>query len=140
MLPSPVATPTVSPEQFRGEFSIFRDRRFINSCSKGPLADAVRAALQEYLDDWAREGSDWERWGAWVEEARHTFAGLIGVEAPPHIWEDNNGNPIVFDGLDSGYSPEPANVPAFVASQHPGVRYNVIYDTGGVYVFRRGSP
>jgi arylsulfatase A-like enzyme len=30
-----------------------------------------------------------------------TFAGLIGVEPPPHIWEDNNGNPIVFDGLDN---------------------------------------
>jgi arylsulfatase A-like enzyme len=30
-----------------------------------------------------------------------TFAGLIGVEAPPHIWQDNNGNPIVFDGIDN---------------------------------------
>jgi len=60
------------------------------------------------------------------------------------LWIGNAGNPdtdyIVFDGLDSGYSPEPANVPAFVASQHPGVRYNLIYGTGGVYVFRRGGP
>jgi len=59
------------------------------------------------------------------------------------LWIGNAGNPdtdyIVFDGLDSGYSPEPANVPAFVASQHPGVRYNLIYGTGGVYVFRRGG-
>jgi arylsulfatase len=30
-----------------------------------------------------------------------TFAGLIGVEPPPHIWQDNNGNPIVFDGIDN---------------------------------------
>ena len=30
-----------------------------------------------------------------------TFAGIIGAEAPPHIWEDNNGNPIVFDGIDN---------------------------------------
>ena len=56
----------------------------------------------------------------------------------------NPGNPdaayIVFDGTDSGYSPEPANIPAFVASQHPGVTYNVIYDTGGVYVFHRSGP
>ena len=29
------------------------------------------------------------------------IAGLIGAEAPPHIWVDNNGNPIVFDGLDN---------------------------------------
>ena len=60
------------------------------------------------------------------------------------FWIGNAGNPdtdyIVFDGLDSGYSPEPANIPAFVASQHPGVRYTVIYDTGGVYVFRRAGP
>lgn len=30
-----------------------------------------------------------------------TFAGLIGVEPPPHIWEDNDGKPIVFDGIDN---------------------------------------
>ena len=60
------------------------------------------------------------------------------------FWIGNSGNPatkyIVFDGTDSGYSPEPANVPAFVASQHPGITYNVIYDTGGIYVFRRSGP
>ena len=60
------------------------------------------------------------------------------------FWIGNSGNPateyIVFDGIDSGYSPEPANVPAFVASQHPGITYNVIYDTGGIYVFRRSGP
>jgi hypothetical protein len=59
------------------------------------------------------------------------------------FWIGNPGNPstayIVFDGTDSGYSPEPANIPAFVASQHPGVTYNVIYDTGDVYVFRRSG-
>jgi uncharacterized membrane protein len=60
------------------------------------------------------------------------------------FWIGNPGNPntayIVFDGTDSGYSPEPANIPAFVASQHPGTTYNVIYDTGDVYVFRRSGP
>jgi uncharacterized membrane protein len=56
------------------------------------------------------------------------------------FWIGNSGNPdteyIVFDGTDSGYSPEPANIPAFVASQHRGRRYQVIYDTGDIYVFR----
>jgi uncharacterized membrane protein len=60
------------------------------------------------------------------------------------FWIGNAGNPstayIVFDGTDSGYSPEPANIPAFVASQHPGVRYSVIFDTGDIYVFRRDGP
>ncbi len=59
------------------------------------------------------------------------------------FWIGNPGNPdtayIVFDGTDSGYSPEPANIPAFVASQHPRTRYGVIYDTGNIYVFRRSG-
>ena len=59
------------------------------------------------------------------------------------FWIGNPGNPdtayIVFDGTDSGYSPEPSNIPAFVASQHPRTRYSVIYGTGGIYVFRRSG-
>jgi arylsulfatase len=30
-----------------------------------------------------------------------TFAGILGLQAPPHIWKDNEGKPIVFDGLDN---------------------------------------
>jgi arylsulfatase A-like enzyme len=30
-----------------------------------------------------------------------TFARLAGVEPPPHIWTDNKGKPIVFDGIDN---------------------------------------
>jgi uncharacterized membrane protein len=60
------------------------------------------------------------------------------------FWIGNAGNPntdyIVFDGTNSGYEPEPANVPSFIASQHPGVRYQVIYDTGDIYVLRRAGP
>jgi hypothetical protein len=56
------------------------------------------------------------------------------------FWIGNAGNPntqyIVFDGANSGYSPAPASVPAFVASQHPGVTYRVIYQGSDVYVFR----
>jgi uncharacterized membrane protein len=59
------------------------------------------------------------------------------------FWIGNAGNPntayIVFDGTDSGYDPEPANVPSFIASQHPGVKYRVIYDSGDVWVFRRAG-
>jgi hypothetical protein len=59
------------------------------------------------------------------------------------FWIGNSGNPnteyIVFDGTDSGYSPEPANIPSFVASQHRGVHYQVIYESGDIYVFRRAG-
>jgi uncharacterized membrane protein len=59
------------------------------------------------------------------------------------FWIGNAGNPstqyIVFDGANSGYDPEPANVPSFIAGQHPGVRYQVIYDRGDLWVFRRAG-
>jgi Predicted membrane protein (DUF2079) len=59
------------------------------------------------------------------------------------FWIGNAGNPdtqyIVFDGTDSGYEPEPANIPAFVASQHRHARYQVIFEQGDIYVFRRTS-
>jgi hypothetical protein len=57
------------------------------------------------------------------------------------FWIGNAGNPstdyIVFDGTDSGYDPEPANIPAFVASQHRGVHYQVIFEAGDIWVFHR---
>lgn len=30
-----------------------------------------------------------------------TFAGLLGLEAPTHVWKDNDGRPIIFDGIDN---------------------------------------
>jgi uncharacterized membrane protein len=59
------------------------------------------------------------------------------------FWIGNAGNPdtqyIVFDGTDSGYEPEPADIPAFVASQHRHARYQVIFEQGDIYVFQRTS-
>jgi uncharacterized membrane protein len=56
------------------------------------------------------------------------------------FWIGNSGNPraqyIVFDGLDSDYSPAPKNVPAFIASLYPPHTYTEIYSSGDVYVFR----
>jgi uncharacterized membrane protein len=58
------------------------------------------------------------------------------------FWIGNSGNPvtqyIVFDGLNSGYSPAPANVPAFIEQQYPRDGYSVVFQDGDVYVFRRG--
>ena len=55
-------------------------------------------------------------------------------------WIGNSGNPrtqyIVFDGLDSDYSPAIKNVPAFIASLYPSGTYTEIYSSGDVYVFR----
>ncbi len=55
-------------------------------------------------------------------------------------WIGNSGNPrtqyIVFDGLDSDYSPAIKNVPAFIAGLYPPHTYTEIYSSGDVYVFR----
>ncbi len=57
------------------------------------------------------------------------------------FWIGNAGNPvtryIVFDGADSGYSPPIANVPQFIAQQHPHDGYVQVFARDGVYVFRR---
>ena len=57
------------------------------------------------------------------------------------FWFGNSGNPqtqyIVFDGLDSDYSPAIKNVPAFIARFYPPHTYTQIFSSGDVYVFRR---
>jgi hypothetical protein len=57
------------------------------------------------------------------------------------FWIGNRGNPdaqyIVFDGLNSDYSPSISNVPAFIAGLYPGNIYTQIFQDNDVYVFRR---
>jgi hypothetical protein len=56
------------------------------------------------------------------------------------FWIGNSGNPqaqyIVFDGVDSDYSPAIKDVPAFIASLYPPHTYTEIFSSGDVYVFR----
>jgi hypothetical protein len=57
------------------------------------------------------------------------------------FWIGNSGNPateyIVFDGLASGYSPAPTNVPAFVKELYPKAGYREVFVDDDVYVFKR---
>jgi uncharacterized membrane protein len=57
------------------------------------------------------------------------------------FWIGNAGNPltqyIVFDGKNSGYSPAPANIPAFIAELYPAAGYTEVFERSDVYVFRR---
>jgi uncharacterized membrane protein len=56
------------------------------------------------------------------------------------FWIGNSGNPraqyIVFDGVNSDYSPAIQNVPAFIAGLYPPGTYAPIFSDGDVYVFR----
>ena len=59
-------------------------------------------------------------------------------------WIGVAGNPapryIVFDDLDSGWSPAPSDPLTFVEQRHPGVTYREIYENNFVYVFRQTGP
>jgi hypothetical protein len=58
------------------------------------------------------------------------------------FWIGNAGNPvtqyIVFDGENSGYSPAPTDVPAFIQQIDPRDDYRVVFVDDDVYVFRLG--
>ena len=59
------------------------------------------------------------------------------------FWIGNAGNPatqyIVFDGVNSGYSPPVTDVPGFVARWYPNDGYKQVFARDNVYVFRRGG-
>jgi selenocysteine lyase/cysteine desulfurase len=71
-------------ERCRHRFPIFNERVYINSCSQGALSDAVRAAYDQYLNDWDEHGAPWEYWLERQEAARNAFADLINA-APDEI-------------------------------------------------------
>src|ERR687888_314563 len=72
------------PERIRHRFPIFQQRVYINSCSQGALSDAVRAAYEDYLEDWDEKGAPWEYWVDRQEAARASFADLVNA-APDEI-------------------------------------------------------
>jgi selenocysteine lyase/cysteine desulfurase len=72
------------PDRVRHRFPIFRERVYINSCSQGALSDAVRAAYEEYLNDWDEKGAPWDYWVERQEAARAAFAGLVNA-APDEV-------------------------------------------------------
>jgi uncharacterized membrane protein len=77
--------------------------------------------------------------GATVQTTLNLLAPLAA--RTDTFWIGNAGNPltqyIVFDAKNSGYTPAPANVPAFIAELYPGAGYAQVFERSDVYVFRR---
>jgi len=71
---------TLSIDQFRDRFPIFKSRVYVNSCSQGALSTDVEAAMQQYLASWHEQGSPWELWVEQVEALRTAFARSIGAD------------------------------------------------------------
>jgi len=65
--------------QIRSRFNIFKHKIYLNSCSQGPLSDAVQAGLEDFMASWHDQGSPWERWVNQYEAARTAFAQFINA-------------------------------------------------------------
>lgn len=65
--------------QIRSRFNIFKHKIYLNSCSQGPLSDAVQAGLEEFMASWHEQGSPWELWVNQYEAARTAFAQFINA-------------------------------------------------------------
>jgi uncharacterized membrane protein len=77
--------------------------------------------------------------GTTVESTLTVLAPLAARDTA--YWIGTAGNPvpryIVFDADNSGYAQPPANVPGFINGRYPGVTYQMMYKSDGVYVFLR---
>jgi selenocysteine lyase/cysteine desulfurase len=65
----------------RDEFPIFETATYLNSCSQGALSHTVRAAVEDWLSGWDRNGAEWDFWVERNETFRATVARLLRAEA-----------------------------------------------------------
>src|SRR5256886_15679200 len=67
--------------RYRGEFPIFRDRIYLNTCSLGALGERARRKVAQFLDAWdARGAAAWyDVWWAALAELRERYARVIGA-------------------------------------------------------------
>jgi selenocysteine lyase/cysteine desulfurase len=65
--------------EIRSRFRIFKNKIYLNSCSQGPLSDAVQAGLEYFMATWHEQGSPWELWVNQYEAARTAFAQFINA-------------------------------------------------------------
>src|SRR5437016_5295923 len=67
--------------RYRGEFPIFRDRIYLNTCSLGALGERARRKVTEFLDGWDTRGASawYDVWWAALAELRERYARVIGA-------------------------------------------------------------
>src|SRR5216110_2396872 len=69
--------------KYRGEFPIFRDSVYLNTCSLGALGERSRRKVAEYLDLWQSRGASawYDVWWEALGELRARYGRIIN--APP---------------------------------------------------------
>ena len=65
----------------RDEFPIFETVTYMNSCSQGALSHTVRAAVEDWLSGWDRNGAEWDFWVERNEAFRAAVARLLRADA-----------------------------------------------------------
>src|SRR2546423_15415709 len=65
--------------RYRGEFPIFRDGIYLNTCSLGALGERTRRRVAEFLDVWQRRGASawYDVWRGALGELRARYAGVV---------------------------------------------------------------
>jgi selenocysteine lyase/cysteine desulfurase len=69
--------------KYRGEFPIFRDSVYLNTCSLGPLGERSRRKVAEFLDLWQSRGASawYDVWWEALGELRARYGRVINAPA-----------------------------------------------------------
>jgi kynureninase len=83
-LASSVTPRALGLASYRGEFPIFRDRTYLNTCSLGALGERSRRKVAEFLDLWQSRGAAawYDVWWEALRDLRARYGGI--VNAAPH--------------------------------------------------------
>lgn len=68
---------------YRGEFPIFRDSIYLNTCSLGALGERSRRKVAEFLDIWQRRGASawYDVWWEALTELRARYGRIVNAGA-----------------------------------------------------------
>ena len=68
---------------YRGEFPIFRDSVYLNTCSLGALGERSRRKVAEYLDIWERRGASawYDVWWEALTDLRARYGRVVNATA-----------------------------------------------------------
>lgn len=67
-------------DKWRQEFPILKDVIHVANCSQSAQSKRVRAAINNYLDNWLTVGMDWDSWMEEIYKAKVEFAKLINAD------------------------------------------------------------
>ena len=67
--------------RYRGEFPVFRDSIYLNTCSLGALGERSRRKVAEFLDIWQRRGASawYDVWWEALDDLRARYGRLVNA-------------------------------------------------------------